>query len=413
MTLRQQHSPTFSFHENLVEAVLSALQAIFVQNGYADKVIEKTLRSNKKWGSRDRAFIAETAYNIVRNYRLLCETMGNMPRNIGDWQRIIHIWFSLQNLALPTTTWRNWIAFTPAEQDHARRRANFLQKTRKIAYSLPNWMDSLAEQQLGSLWDSLAPALHQTAPLHIRTNELMLTPQSLHQQLIQRGIDNTLKGEAVIEVQKRQNLFQLDLFQQGYFEVQDKGSQQIAPFLQADMGMRIVDACAGAGGKTLHLAALMHNQGRIIALDTINWKLEELQKRARRAGATIVETRWIENAKTIKRLYNTADRLLLDVPCSGLGVLRRNPDAKWKLTPAFIAEIIETQQQILTQYSPICKVGGKIVYATCSILPDENERQVAQFLAQAPQFRLESEQTLLPTNDDTDGFYMARMVRIY
>jgi 16S rRNA (cytosine967-C5)-methyltransferase len=177
--------------------------------------------------------------------------------------------------------------------------------------------------------------------------------------------------------------------------------------------MRVVDACAGGGGKTLHLAAMMENKGSIIALDTQGWKLEELRKRARRAGASNIETRSIESKKTIKRLYNTADRLLLDVPCSGLGVLRRNPDAKWKLQPEQIDQLRQTQQDILQSYAPITKPGGRMVYATCSILPSENQDQIQTFLASSTgkDFKLISDQKILPQDDGFDGFYMALLER--
>ena len=186
----------------------------------------------------------------------------------------------------------------------------------------------------------------------------------------------------------------------------------IAPFLQVKPGMRVIDACAGAGGKTLHLAALMQNKGRIIALDTEGWKLEELKKRGRRAGVANVETRVIESSKTIKRLEKSADRLLLDVPCSGLGVLKRNPDAKWKLSVEFIDRVKAIQQQILTDYTSMLKPGGLFVYSTCSLFPSENEQQVEKFLkANSNKFELQEQKTILPS-DGFDGFFMARMKKV-
>src|SRR5690606_6606943 len=149
---------------------------------------------------------------------------------------------------------------------------------------------------------------------------------------------------------ERKNIFQSRAFQDGLFEVQDFGSQQIAPFLQAEPGMRVIDACAGTGGKSLHLATCMKNKGRLISTDVAAWKLEEFKTRARRAGVHNFETRTIESPKSIKRLHETADRLLLDVPCSGLGVLKRNPDARWKLKPEYITKIRNTQQAILNDY---------------------------------------------------------------
>jgi 16S rRNA (cytosine967-C5)-methyltransferase len=218
--------------------------------------------------------------------------------------------------------------------------------------------------------------------------------------------ETPLAPDALV-LKKRGNIFQTQLIKDGQFEVQDAGSQCIAPFLQAEPGMWVVDACAGAGGKALHLAALMKNKGRIIALDTEDWKLEELSRRARRNGVHIVQPRPIESSKTIKRLHGAADRLLLDVPCSGLGVLRRNPDAKWKLSPEFLENVKVAQEGILENYSKILKPNGRMVYATCSIFPSENERQVEKFLARHPQFKLLDERKISPANDGFDGFYMA------
>jgi 16S rRNA (cytosine967-C5)-methyltransferase len=208
-------------------------------------------------------------------------------------------------------------------------------------------------------------------------------------------------------LEERQNIFTTPAFKEGLFEVQDGGSQAISPFLRIAPGMRVIDACAGAGGKTLHLAALMKNKGRIVAMDTEQWKLDELQKRARRAGVSNMEARVIESGKTIKRLANSADRLLLDVPCSGLGVLKRNPDAKWKLSLEFIDKIKELQQHILHDYCDLLKPEGLLVYSTCSILPSENENQVQQFLStKNGAFELVEEKHIFPS-EGFDGFYMA------
>jgi len=193
--------------------------------------------------------------------------------------------------------------------------------------------------------------------------------------------------------------------------VQDASSQLVAEFLKIEPGMRIVDACAGAGGKTLHIASITQNKGRIISLDTEQWKLDETKKRARRAGVSNLEIRLIEGSKTMKKLHDTADRLLLDVPCSGLGVIKRNPDAKWKLSLEFINRLKVMQAEIIQDYSKIVKVGGKMVYATCSILPSENQGQVETFLKNNPNYKLEEEKIVLPSESGFDGFYMARIIR--
>jgi 16S rRNA (cytosine967-C5)-methyltransferase len=213
-------------------------------------------------------------------------------------------------------------------------------------------------------------------------------------------------------LKERQNLFILPEFKNGLFEVQDASSQLVASFMDVAPGMRVIDACAGAGGKSMHIAALMQSKGRLTSLDTEQWKLDETKKRARRAGISNLETKLIEGPKTIKKLYGTADRLLLDVPCSGLGVLKRNPDAKWKLSLGFIDRIKKEQQDILQEYSKIIKPGGKFVYATCSILPSENQLQVQAFLSTNANYELEEERVVLPSESGFDGFYMARIKRI-
>ena len=176
--------------------------------------------------------------------------------------------------------------------------------------------------------------------------------------------------------------------------------------------MRVIDACAGAGGKTLHIAAMMQGKGRLLAMDVEEWKLENLKQRARRAGAHNVETRVITSSKTVKRLKESADRVLLDVPCSGLGVLKRNPDAKWRDTAERLPVLVALQEEILQRYSQMVKVGGLLVYATCSILPEENRLQVDKFLAANENFRLRDDHTVSPSETGFDGFYMARIERI-
>ena len=155
----------------------------------------------------------------------------------------------------------------------------------------------------------------------------------------------------------------------------------------------------------------MESKGRIVSLDTELWKLEELRKRAKRAGAQNIETHLIEN-NTINKLKNSADRVLLDVPCSGLGVIKRNPDAKWKLKPEFIDNIRTTQQKILSEYADMVKLGGQIVYATCSILPIENTQQVETFLQQNSSFEMVKQEIISPNQSGFDGFYMALLKKV-
>ena len=176
-------------------------------------------------------------------------------------------------------------------------------------------------------------------------------------------------------------------------------------------GQWVVDTCAGAGGKTLHLASKMENKGRVIAMDIYEHKLLELKKRAKRAGVHTIETRVIKGSKSIKKLKQKADRVLIDAPCSGLGVIKRNPDSKWKLEPEFLDRIRTTQHDLLDLYSGMVKPGGKLVYATCSILPSENQNQVKRFLTDHKEFQLIKDKKVLPSVSGYDGFYMALLQR--
>ncbi len=400
-------------HKTLVEAVADALTDIFQHDKYADKVIENTLRSNPKWGSRDRAFIAETTYDCVRWWRLLSEVSGRkVPTSDfsrGDFLEVVGTFLVLkerQNSDFPD--------FKNLKYDVLSERKAAISE-RKVLESIPDWLDALGVAELGEeKWTAELNALNLPNSVVLRCNTLKTSVLDLQKKFTAIGFETektALNTEGVL-LKRRGNVFSTELFKQGLFEVQDGGSQLIAPFLEVAPKMRVVDACAGAGGKTLHLATLMQNKGTVIALDTEGWKLEELKKRARRNGVHIIETRTIETTKTIKRLHNSADRLLLDVPCSGIGVLRRNPDAKWKLHPDFMDKVRESQAKILADYAKIIKVGGKLVYATCSIFPSENELQVQRFLSENPNFKFIAERKVSPAVDGFDGFYMARLERI-
>src|SRR5699024_7181768 len=189
--------------------------------------------------------------------------------------------------------------------------------------------------------------------------------------------------------------------------------QKVAELLNPQPGERIVDACAGAGGKSLHIATMMDNKGQIISMDIYESKLKELKRRARRNGIHNIETRLIDSTKVIKKLNKSADRVLIDAPCSGLGVLKRNPDTKWKMNPEFIESIKATQKEILNSYYLMLKHGGTLVYATCSIFPSENELQVRDFLSNenGQDFELLKEEKILSHKTGFDGFYMALMQR--
>jgi len=394
-------------HRNLVFATMDSLDEIFNKNKQASKVLQRTLKRDKRWGSRDRSFIALTTYDIVRWKRLYAEIADvNAPYKREDLFRIFAVWATLRGIRLP-----DWKQFEGTPTRRIKGRFDELSKIRKYRESIPDWMDEVGEKELGKKWDKELAALNEQADVVLRVNTLVTTVTEAQKALSEEGIESEpLKGYPdALKLVERANVFGTEAFKKGLFEVQDASSQLVAAFLDVEPGMRVVDACAGAGGKSLHLAAKMENKGQVIALDIYEGKLKELKRRARRNQVHNIETRWIENNKVIKKLHGQADRLLLDAPCTGLGVLKRNPDSKWKLSPEFLDSIRKTQQEILQDYSAIVKNGGKMVYATCSILPSENQEQINTFLASkaGESFKLIKDKTVSPSESGYDGFYMA------
>ena len=395
-------------HRNLLIGIHDALEETFFQDKkYADKVLERLLKAHKKWGSADRQVVSEIFYDIVRWKKRLEYYMGEgtKPSNI-------------YNLILAYLLWKK-VKYKKFDEFDGIKTGGILSKldkktfpTKAIEHSVPDWLAGLFEKELGEKWEKEMSALNEQAPVILRANSLKISAENLVEILKEEGVNPfVLRGYPdAVQLEEKKNVFLTSAFKEGFFEVQDASSQKIAELLEVKEGMRVVDACAGAGGKTLHIAALMKNKGQIIALDIYEWKLAELKRRAKRAGAFNIETRFIEDNKVIKRLHNTADRLLIDAPCSGLGVLKRNPDSKWKIDEDFINRIKIEQENILQNYSKILKKGGKMVYATCSILPSENGEQVRKFLAENTEFALVKEENIMPS-DGYDGFYMALIER--
>ena len=396
-------------HRNLLIGIHDALQETFFEDKkYADKVIERLLKANKKWGSQDRAVVSEIFYNIIRWRKRLEYYIGEgaKPNNI-------------YKLILAYLLWSN-TEYKRFDEFSGLKIADILTKIKKetfptkaIEHSVPEWLVEILEQELGSVWEREVIALNEQASTILRANTLKISPKSLVDELACENISAfTINGYPdAVQLEEKKNVFLTSAFKDGFFEVQDASSQKIGRFLEVAEGQRVVDACAGAGGKTLHLSALMKNKGQIIALDIFEWKLAELKRRAKRAGAHNIETRLISDNKVIKRLHEKADRLLIDAPCSGLGVLKRNPDSKWKIDTEFIDRIKVEQQKILQDYSKMLKKGGKMIYATCSILPSENNLQVEKFLSNNPDFRLIKDEKIMPSQG-YDGFYMALIERI-
>lgn len=399
-------------HRNLVFATIDSLHSIFNEQKAADKVLRGTLKRDKRWGSRDRSFIAETTYDIVRWKRLYQEIAEvKEPFDRDNLFRLFVVWATLRGITLP-----DWPQFEGKPTRKIKGRFDTLSKVRVIRESIPDWLDKVGLEAFGKdQWTAELKALNQQAEVVLRCNTLKATRKDLANSLAANGIETEFAKQTPegLVLRQRDNVFTTEEFQAGLFEVQDINSQRVGHWVKPKPGMRVIDACAGAGGKSLHMAALMENKGQIIALDIFPKKLEELKRRARRNGAHNIETRPIESRKTIKKLYQKADAVLIDAPCTGIGVLKRNPDAKWKLTPEFLLEITQVQKEILHDYASMVKPGGTLVYATCSILPQENQQQLETFLKseEGQDFSLEAQETLLPSVTGYDGFFMARMIR--
>ena len=399
-------------HRNLVYTTIDALNAIFNEGEYADKVVARSLKKDKRWGSSDRKFVAETIYEIVRWKRLYSEIAEvKEPFDRENLWRIFAVWAVLRGYPIP-----DWRQLDGTPERKIKGRFDELSKIRTFKESIPDWMDEIGVKELGEkVWSKEIAAQNQPAKVILRVNTLKTTKEKLKAILMDLNIETDyLKDQPdALVLKERANVFLTDAFKQGFFEVQDANSQLVAAFLDVKPGMRVVDTCAGAGGKTLHIASLMENKGQLIAMDLYESKLKQLKLRAKRNSAFNIEYRIIDSTKVIKKLHEKADRVLIDAPCSGLGVLKRNPDAKWKLQPEFIDNIRKVQSEVLENYSKIVKPGGKLVYATCSILPSENQEQVQRFLTTeiGKQFQFIEDRKILASESGFDGFYMALLER--
>ena len=399
-------------HRNLCFAVIDGLTLIFNEGKYADKVIQQLLKRDKRWGARDRGFVAETTYDMVRWKRLYAEIAEvKEPFDRDNLWRMFAVWATLKGIKLP-----DWKYFENTPSRKIKGRFDELSKIRKLRESIPDWIDHVGLEELGeTIWTKEIAKLNEQAEVILRTNTLKTTKEALQNILSEENIETDfIEGyNDALKLRVRANVFVTDAFKNGLFEVQDASSQLVADFLDVKPGMKVVDTCAGAGGKTLHIASLMENKGQIIAMDIYESKLKKLKVRARRNGVHNVELKVIDSTKPIKKLYDKADRVLIDAPCSGLGVLRRNPDAKWKLEPEFLDKIRVTQQEVLQHYSRMVKPEGKLVYATCSVLPSENQKQVATFLKSeaGANFTLVKDKKLLAHKSGFDEFYMALLKR--
>ncbi|WP_374664195.1 RsmB/NOP family class I SAM-dependent RNA methyltransferase [Ramlibacter sp.] len=348
----------------------------------ADAVVSRHFREHRELGQRERATLAETVYAVLR-YKLRFEHFagsGSGPRE----RRLAILGFSGDGDFLRS-------ALSPAEKTwlDACQQVPEAELSERHRHNLPDWVVPPLKAQLGEegFW-ALAGSLLQGAPLDLRVNALTDKREDVRKELSLAGIPSELTPYSPwgLRVQDKPALTRLDAFARGAIEVQDEGSQLLALITDARRGQMVVDFCAGAGGKTLALGAAMRSTGRLYALDVSAHRLDQLKPRLARSKLSNVHPVAIahERDDRVKRLAGKVDRVLVDAPCSGLGTLRRNPDLKWRQKPADVAELQVRQQAILASAARLLKPGGRLIYATCSILPDENEQVAEAFSAAHP-----------------------------
>ncbi|MDH4444484.1 MAG: class I SAM-dependent methyltransferase [Akkermansiaceae bacterium] len=387
-------------HRILAEAASNIAKSVFREHKVLDHELAAAFEENPKWGKRDRSFIAETVFEVARWRRalgFLVESEETTALCAAQWVRM--------GFELP-----DWWVYNGRSADEIKAREEGLsQQPRGVRESIPDWLDELGVSELGSAWDAELAALNQRAPVFLRVNTLRTTrPEAIAWlasfNVVASEVPNLPDALVLAAGKALPKALRLD----GRVEIQDAGSQMIAPLVAPLPGERIIDACSGAGGKSLHLAALMKNEGRVFGMDIDVKKLGELERRAKRAGAhRCVKAKEITSATAVD-FAEVADRLLIDAPCSGLGTLKRQPDLKWRLKPAQLERLRGIQRELLEKYTAMLKPGGRLVYATCSILPSENRAAIDRLL-EGGGFTLLEEHPVSPAATGFDGFYAAAL----
>ena len=413
--------------EYRLEIVIQALRAILPLAHPADTTLRYFFK-NERIGSNERAIVAETSFGVLR-HRLLLEVACDgkaTPRRMALAYLVKFGGYNLREIQpVLKRDEAEWLATAKGVQYEGQ--------SLSVQAELPEW---LIEKMRASYSDeeilTLGQAMQQGAPLDIRVNTLLAKREDVLQKLQEQNIDATVTPYSPIGIRLKEKipLNKDALFTEGKVEVQDEGSQLLGFLLAPKRNDMVVDFCAGAGGKTLMLSALMNSQGRLYAMDVSEKRLANLKPRLKRSGASNIQPMLIahENDLKVKRLSGKIDRVLVDAPCSGLGTLRRNPDLKFRQSPRSIEELNQKQTAILASASRLLKKGGRLVYATCSILPEENQLIVQAFLAGHPDFVLLPAGEILqqqklpldmgdylelrPNLHATDGFFAAVLERI-
>jgi 16S rRNA (cytosine967-C5)-methyltransferase len=427
------------------EAAIGLLAAIDEGRGPADDIVGEYFRRHRFAGVKDRAAISELVYAVLRFRASLdwwiARAGGGLAADARA--RVLAALLLAEGVAAARVA-KDWDGdrFRPRPLDAAERRFADAVAGEELVHramppavrgNYPEWLVPMLEAALGRGLAREMAALLEPAPIDLRVNALKSEREATRAALAREGVEaaRTKLSPLGLRLFARVPLGTLETFKSGLFEVQDEGSQLASLLVAAKPGMRVVDFCAGAGGKTLALAASMENRGHLVACDVVARRLERASERVRRAGASIVQRKPLASAHDpwVKRHGASFDRVLVDAPCTGTGTWRRNPDAKWRLKPADIAELTALQADILDSARRLVRPGGRLVYVTCSLLREEDEAQIERFLGQQPDFALvpieavwrEAVGTPCPTREDTlrlspartgtDGFFVAVMER--
>jgi 16S rRNA (cytosine967-C5)-methyltransferase len=418
--------------------------------GFATDIVARTFRAHRELSSGARRLVSETVYGLIRMDRRLDAVVDELVANAGKRDAPLaplardelKLLVYEARVGVPTEALvvdaarlsREPLDLSAACADDAGlgRRTGIDRDATELSY--PTWLMELFVEDHGRQAAlALAAAMNTRAPLAVRANTARISRDELAARLAEEHVTAhpTPRSPVGLVFETRVNAFALSAFKEGLFEVMDEGSQLVAELVAPPPGGRVADACAGAGGKTLAIGAALAGKGRVLALDTDGAKLEELRRRARRAGLTNVEARRIKDdrADLAKLPVGGFDRVLLDVPCSGLGTLRRNPEARWRLTQAAVDSFPARQLALAIAYAPLTAVGGRLIYATCTVTRRENEAVVERFLAERDDFvpvpvkeiwgRERAQglgdgmtMRLSPDRHDTDGFFAAVLRRV-
>ena len=446
--MREESSPPRRLSPRARALALQLAAEARAEWGFATDILAKAFREERQLSSGDRRQVAETVYGLLRWERRLEAIVDELLRGPRGKSEVVSA-VARQELKLVVYELRSGIPAAALNADARRlagrdldlgaatseeaglgNRSGLDREAARISF--PTWLlERLVAAHGEKEAIALAAAMSTRAPLCVRTNTVKVSREELVARLAEEGVvaTPTLLSPVGLTFETRVNAFGLSAFREGLFEVMDEGSQLVAEVTAPPPRGRVADACAGAGGKSLALAALLDNQGRILALDSNGKKLEELRRRARRAGISNLAAREVTGAGLPPEAKLEGwDRVLVDAPCSGVGTLRRNPEARWRLSPTAVDAYPPDQLALLVTYAPLVAKGGRLIYATCSVLREENDGVVERFLRERPDFVLMPVKEiwgkqraaevgdgtflrLFPHVHDTDGFFAAVLRR--